>query len=187
MTPALHALLRGDLREAQRTATAADQIAILAATKSSQLAQTLLAETTNAFVAALANDFEGAKLLLTPDAFHGDDAQLACEAVLVLGDASLVPQALAAVDGLPVRDDLRPIATLRGDLYLLAGRVDEAIRDIEEGLALARAQGAVPYVADAAAALARALDARAAPGDRDRAVVLAAEAQELWHRCSVAL
>lgn len=191
MTSALRALLRGDLREAQRIATPADQIAILAATKSAKLAQTLLAQPNTAavvaFAAAIAGDRVHAMSFLTPDAFHGDDAQLACEAVVVLAERSLVPQALATSDHVLAREDLRPIATLRGELYLLDGRVDEAIRSIEAGLTLARTVGAVPYIADAATALARALDTRATPGDRQRAVLLSAEAHELWHRCSVAL
>lgn len=189
MTPAVRALLRGDLREAQRLATPADQVAIVAATKSAKLARTLVGDTAAviAFAAAIAGDRVRATSLLTPDAFHGDDAQLACEAVAVIGDTNLVPQALTTVDRVLAREDLRPIPTLRGELYLLAGRVEDAILSVEEGLAVARDRGAVPYVADAATVLARALDARGEPGDRDRAVVLSAEAHELWHRCSVEL
>lgn len=191
MTPALRALLRGDLREAQRIATPADEIAILAATKSAKRASTLLdaftAPAQQAFAAALAGDRIRALSLLTPDAFHGDDAQLASEAVIVLRESGLFARALATVDHVSARDDLRPIATMRGELLLLTDRVVEAVVSIEEGLTLARSQGAVPFIADAATVLARALDARATPGDRDRAVTLSAEAHELWHRCSVEL
>jgi hypothetical protein len=190
MTPALRALLRGDLREAQRLATGIDQLAILAATKSARLAQTLPrtgSPAAIAFIAAHAGDLAHAKALLTPEVFRGDDGQLACEAVLILGEVSLVADALAATAQLPRRDDLRPVATLRSQLLLLAGRIDEAVESVEEGLTLARASGAVPHIADAATVLARALDVRGGPGDRDRAVMLSAEAHELWHRCSVVL
>ena len=206
MTPALRALLRGDLREAQRIATADDHIAILAATRSAKLARLLLDDQVGlsssaviAFAAAVAGDRVRALSRLTPDAFHGDDAQLACEAVIVLGERSLVSQALATVDYVQPREDLRPIATLRGELLLFAdgidelGRVDQlphvddAVRSVEEGLTLARSQAAVPFIADAARVLARALDARGSVGDRDRAVLLSAQAHELWHRCSVEL
>lgn len=188
MTPALRALLQGDLREAQRLATSGDQIAILAATKSTRLAQTLPrtgSPAAIAFIAALANDHVRARSLLTPDAFVGDDAQLACETVLILGEVGLIADALAA--DLRPREDLRPIATLRGELCLGAGRVDEAVAYVEDGLTFARTRGAVPHIADAATVLARALDARAAAGDRDRAVLLSAEAHELWNHCSVVL
>jgi hypothetical protein len=197
MTPAVRALLQGDLREAQRLATTPDDhLAILAATKSTRLAHALdlmqaleltASPAVMAFVAAHAKDHTRAKTLLTADAFHGDHAQLACEAVLILGEPTLVADALAVAEHLPARDDLRPVPTLRGELCLVAGRIDEAVRYVEEGLTLARTRNAVPHIADAATVLARALDARGEPGDRDRAVMLSAEAHELWHRCSVVL
>jgi hypothetical protein len=190
---ATRALLRGDLAEADRHAAgnALAQACLVAATHSRVRARAALPFMASAepgvvaFVEAVAGDIDAARAKLNLD---GNDvsAQFAVEAVLVLHETALVPTATRVMQTALTRHPmLRPVASVLGELALLDGRADDAIGQLEEGLATSRSIDAVPHVANAANLLARALDARGGPGDRDRAVVLAAEAQELWHRCSI--
>jgi hypothetical protein len=71
---------------------------------------------------------------------------------------------------------LGPAAYGLGVLHLLQRRADDAIASLELALDRAHAMRARPYIARSQAALARALELRAGPGDRERAAGLVARA-----------
>ena len=72
---------------------------------------------------------------------------------------------------------LGPVAYSLGVLQLALGRIDDAIATLELALDRANAMRARPYIARSQAALARALRARDAAGDPERAAELAAQAR----------
>jgi hypothetical protein len=74
---------------------------------------------------------------------------------------------------------MRPSALTLGELYMVIEQYEDAIVHLERGLAHSRAIDAPPFIASGAAALARALVARGAAGDRERAATLADEAARL--------
>jgi hypothetical protein len=111
---------------------------------------------------------------------------------IIQGDLRQADRQLATVEAFAHDDELDEVAlamTLarRGAARLRLDHVDEAIDVLERGLALARALDIPACIAVVALLLARALDVRARPGDRERAVVLAAEAQQLTAQCTLEL
>jgi hypothetical protein len=111
---------------------------------------------------------------------------------IIQGDLRQADRQLATVEALAREDELDEAAlalTLarRGVARLLVDRIDDATDVLERGVALARMLDVPAVVAVQALLLARALDARAKPGDRENAVVLAAEAQQLTVQCTLEL
>src|SRR5262249_24592045 len=81
------------------------------------------------------------------------------------------------VSGMPAAC-IGAVARYLGLLDLVLGQPTEAIPQFEDAMALATRMGAVPELVKARGGLARALLARGAPGDREHARALVAEALE---------
>lgn len=74
---------------------------------------------------------------------------------------------------------VEPSSNTLGRMYALLDRPDDAVRKLEEGLALSTAIHAAPAVASASQSLAQVLEKRGKGGDRERAANLAADASRI--------
>ena len=107
------------------------------------------------------------------------------EAVVALRDTARAAQLAEKLRPYAGRGALLGIAAYHGvaDRYLgvleiVLGRVDDAVTDLSAAIALHEQVGARPWAARSRYDLARALVARSAPGDRERAVTLLNQALE---------
>lgn len=185
-------------------------LAIVAATRDRERARVYLAETREklatriaagsanfiALVAAIA-EAPGARAELARATFFPTLIVLhfAGEAVLLLDDRPQAERLLPVlrqqcalyplVNGPQGGVFVRPSAQVLGEIEALLGHVDEGIAHLEAGLAHARTIESPPAIAHGAAALARVLERRGRPADRDRVHSLRTEAASLARLCEL--